>query len=121
MERRLSARKPTLLMVKGEPTLSPYPDLIQELIRAANRDAKLALGQRMDLMARGTRTIREMRLKTGFRPGIGPDPLNALEVAALKSAKGSQEDVNGVLLEIAAMIRALKIAQNGKDKPEENN
>ena len=50
-----------------------------------------------------------MRLETGIRPGAGPDALNDVEIAALKSAKGSVEDAKKVLLEMADMIRTLKL------------
>lgn len=89
-------------------------DFISELIRAANEINKLAPIERRNLMARASRTIREMRIETGVRAGRGRDRLFDLEVAALKSETGSNDDAKAVMLEMAEMIRTLKIVLDGK-------
>jgi hypothetical protein len=94
--------------------LNSTTGFITELIRAANEVSKLTPVERTSLMARGSRIVREMRLRTGIRPGAGPDPLNTVEVAALKSANGSNEEATKVLLELADMIRTLKILLDAK-------
>ena len=95
--------------------MSSTTDFITELIRAANEVGRLTSTERTRLMIRGARTIRAMRLQTGIRPGAGPDPLNNVEIAALKSANGSDEEATKVFLELADMIRTMKIALDRKD------
>jgi hypothetical protein len=94
--------------------LSSITDFIAELIRAANEVGRLTPAERTKLMVRGARTIREMRLRSGIRSGGGRDALNDLEIAALKSEKGSYDDAQKVLLEMADMIRTLKIVLDAK-------
>ncbi|WP_426130239.1 hypothetical protein [Pararhizobium sp. PWRC1-1] len=94
--------------------MSSITDFIAELIRAANEIGRLTPAERTKLMVRGARTIRELRLMTGIRSGAGRDALNDLEIAALKSEKGSHQDAQKVLLEMADMIRMLKIVLDGK-------
>lgn len=91
-------------------------DFISELVRAANEIAKVSAVQRVKLMSRGSRMIREMRMQTGVRPGRGKDALHDLGVAALKSETGSDDDAKSVLLEMADMIRTLKIVLDAKDE-----
>lgn len=94
--------------------MSTTTDFIAELVRAANQIGKLSPGERIKLMARGARTIRELRLQTGVRQGLGRDPLGDLEIAALKSETGPDDDAKAVLLEMADMIRTLKIVLDAK-------
>lgn len=96
--------------------MSTTTDFISELIRATNEIGKVSVGERMKLMSRGSRTIREMRLQTGVRHGPGKDALNDLEIAARKCEKGSDDDAKAVLLGMAAMIRTLKIVLDAKDE-----
>ena len=91
-------------------------DFIAELIRAANFPDKLTEHDRRRLTDRAARTIREMRLQTGVRPGRGKDALYYLEVDALRAEVGSPEDIKKVLLEMADMIRTLKIVLDAKDE-----
>jgi hypothetical protein len=52
-----------------------------------------------------------MRSETGVRPGRrGNSPLRDVEIAALMAeAAGNNDDLKGVLLDLAEMIRTLKI------------
>lgn len=94
--------------------MSATTDFIAELIKAANVAGKLTEEERRRLTDRGARTIREMRLETGIRPGRGKDVLYDLEIAALKAETGSGEEIKTVLLEMADMIRTLKIVLDAK-------
>lgn len=89
-------------------------EFISELVRAANEIGKVSAAERIKLMSRGAHTIREMRLQTGIRPGRGKDVLGDLEIAALHSETGSDDDAKAVLLEMANMIRTLKIVLDAK-------
>lgn len=96
--------------------MSATTDFISELVRAANEIGKLSPAERVKLISRGSRTIREMRLETGVRPGRAKDVLADLELAALKSKTGSDNDAKAVLLEMADMIRTLKIVLDAKNE-----
>lgn len=94
--------------------MSTTTAFISELIRAANTAEKLTEDERRRLTDRGARTIREMRLETGIRPGRGKDVLFDLEIAALKAESRSTDQIKAVLLDMADMIRTLKIVLDAK-------
>jgi hypothetical protein len=98
--------------------LSSTTDFISELIRAANGLSTLGIDERRRLIDRAVRMVREMRVETGIRPGRrGNDPLRDIEIAALMAeAAGNRDDVKGVLLDLADMIRTLKIVLDAKDE-----
>lgn len=93
-------------------------DFIAELIRAANRIEMLTDPEKRRLMDRGIRTIREMRVETGVRTSTSKtrDVLNSLEVACLKAETGTADEVKAVLLQIADMMRTLKIVLDAKNE-----
>jgi hypothetical protein len=96
--------------------LSSTTDFIAELIRAANELSMLGIDERRRLVDRAVRMVREMRVETGVRPGRGrQDPLRDIEIAALMSeVAGNNDDLKGVLLGLADMIRTLKIVLDAK-------
>jgi hypothetical protein len=106
----------SVLAIGKSSRMSGTTDFISELVRAANKVGKLTPAERVKLMVRGARTIREMRLMTGIRSDTRRDALNDVEIAALKSEKGSHEDAQNVLLEMADMIRTLKIVLDAKNE-----
>ncbi|WP_426238195.1 hypothetical protein [Pararhizobium sp. DWP1-1-3] len=57
-----------------------------------------------------------MRIETGVRPGRrANDPLRDIEIASLMAeAAGNNDDLKGVLLDLAEMIRTLKIVLDAK-------
>ncbi|MBP1862121.1 hypothetical protein [Rhizobium herbae] len=65
--------------------------------------------ERKKPMLRASRPIREMRGDTGIPPGGGKDSLYDLEVSAVRSETGSYDGAKALLLEMAGMIRTLKI------------
>jgi hypothetical protein len=91
--------------------LSFATDFIVELVTAANALGPLSIDERRRLIDRAVRMVREMRIETGVRPGRrGNDPLRDVEIAALMAeAAGNNDDLKGVLLDRAEMIRTLKI------------
>ncbi len=96
--------------------MSSTTDFIAELIRAANGLITLGIDERRRLIDRGVRMVREMRVESGVRPGRrGQDPLRDIEIAALMAeAAGNNDDLKGVLLDLAEMIRTLKIVLDAK-------
>lgn len=62
--------------------------------------------------------VREMRMETGVHPGRRrEDPLRDIEIAALMAeAAGNNDNLKGVLLDLADMIRTLKIVLDAKPK-----
>jgi hypothetical protein len=98
--------------------LSSTTDFIVELVRAANGPSTLGIDERRRLIDRAARLVREMRIETGVRPGRrGQDPLRDIEIAALMSeAAGNNDDLKGVLLDLADMIRTLKIVLDAKSE-----
>ncbi|WP_018329947.1 hypothetical protein [Rhizobium giardinii] len=98
--------------------MSQTTDFITNLYRAANEIGKLSIDERRRLVDRAVRTAGEMRIETGVRPGRGNnDALREIEIAALMAeARGSEDDVKAVLLDLAEMIRTLRIVLDGKTK-----
>ena len=98
--------------------MSSTTDFIAELIRAANEIERLGIDERRRLVDRAARMVRELRIETGVRPGRrGQDPLRDIEIAALMAeAAGNNDDLKGVLLDLADMIRTLKIVLDAKDE-----
>jgi hypothetical protein len=96
--------------------MSSVTDFISEIVRAANQSDRLTEFEFRRLTSRGVVTIREMRLETGVRPGRKPDVLRDIEVRCLMAETGDADDRKGVLLEIADMIRTLKIVLDAKDE-----
>lgn len=96
--------------------MSVTTDFIAELFRAANEVGKLRTDERRRLIDRAVRMVREMRVETGIRPSRGKqDALRDIEIAALMAdASGNGDDFKGVLLDLADMIRVLKIVLDGK-------
>ncbi|WP_426233261.1 hypothetical protein [Pararhizobium sp. DWP3-4] len=96
--------------------MSSTTDFIAELIRAANSPITLGIDERRRLIDRGVRMVREMRVESGVRPGRrGQDPLRDIEIAALMAeAAGNNDDLKVVLLDLADMIRTLKIVLDAK-------
>ncbi|WP_426232224.1 hypothetical protein [Pararhizobium sp. DWP3-4] len=76
----------------------------------------MGIDERRRLIDRGVRMVREMRVESGVRPGRrGQDPLRDIEIAALMAeAAGNNDDLKGVLLDLAEMIRTLKIVLDAK-------
>jgi hypothetical protein len=72
--------------------------------------------ERRRLVDRAVRMVREMRIETGVRPGRrGQDRLRDIEIAALMvEVSGSNDDLKGILLDLADMIRTLKIVLDAK-------
>ncbi|MEH7876379.1 hypothetical protein V7799_01245 [Rhizobium laguerreae] len=95
------------------PTL---PTLSLNSPRAANDVDKLSTDEYRRLVERAVRMVREMRLETGTRPSRGNYvAMGDLEIAALMAeAAANNGEVEGVLLSLAGMIRALKIMMDGK-------
>jgi len=90
-------------------------DVISELIRAANDVGKLSPDKRRNLIVRAVRTVREMRTDTGFPSSPGrKDELHYIEIGALMYPSGPDESIKGVLLDLAGMIRTLKIVLDAK-------
>ena len=89
-------------------------DVFSELIRATDEVGKLSPWERSRPMACGARTIRELRLVTGIRPGTARR-LHNVDVAALKSEKGDEE-AQMVLLEMADIIRTRKIVLDAPER-----
>ncbi len=96
--------------------MSYTADFISELTRAANEVDKLSTDEYRRLVERAVRMVREMRLETGTRPSRGNYVvMGDLEIAALMTeAAANNDEVEGVLLNLAGMIRALKIMVDGK-------
>ena len=88
--------------------MTPATNIMAELIRAANEISSFTAGERRNLMVRASRAVRELRLKTGVRPGRGKDALFGLEIAAMRS-ENNPDDTKAILLKLADMIRTLKI------------
>jgi len=93
--------------------MSATTNIMAELIRAANEVSSLTTGERRHLMVRASRAVKELRLKTGARPGRGKDALFELEIAAMRSENNSDE-ASAILLKLADMIRTLKIVLDTK-------
>lgn len=91
-------------------------DFITELVRAANEVADLTSTERIHLLLRGFRMIRELRLRAGVRAIREKDKLRSLEIAALRAEHGTDGDAKTVLLETAEMIRTLKIILDAKNE-----
>ncbi|MBY5447834.1 hypothetical protein HFO93_31250 [Rhizobium leguminosarum] len=89
---------------------------ISELTRAANEVDKLSTDEYRRLVERAVRMVREIRLETSTRPNRGDYvAMGDLEIAALMTeAAANNDEVEGVLLNLAGMIRALKIIMDGK-------
>ncbi|WP_246726389.1 MULTISPECIES: hypothetical protein [Rhizobium] len=96
--------------------MSYTADFISELTRAANEVDKLSTDEYRRLVERAVRMVGEMRLETGTRPSRGNYvAMGDLEIAALMTeAAANNDEVEGVLLNLAGMIRALKIMVDGK-------
>jgi hypothetical protein len=96
--------------------LSSTTDFIVELVRAANELGRLPIDERRRLVDRAVRMVREMRIESGIRPSRrGQDPLRDIEIAALMAeVAGNNDDLKGVLLDAADMIRTLKIVLDAK-------
>lgn len=96
--------------------MSATTDFIAELVRAANEIDKLSTAERRRLSDRAVRMVREMYIGTGVRHIRGnKDALRDIEIAILMAeAGGNDDDVKAVLLDLAEMIRTLKIVQDGK-------
>jgi hypothetical protein len=96
--------------------MSHTTDFIAELFRAANEVDKLSTGERRRLVDRAVRMVGEMRIDTGVRPSRGNmDALRDIQIAALMAeAGGNDDDVKAVLLDLAEMIRTLKIVLDAK-------
>jgi hypothetical protein len=97
--------------------LSSTTDFIVDLVRAANELGLVSIDERRRLVDRAVRMVRELRVETGIRPGRRcNDPLRDVEIAALMAeAAGISDDVKSILLDLAEMIRTLKIVLDGKD------
>ncbi len=87
--------------------MSSTTDFIAELISAANEVGTSGIDERRRFENRALRMVREMRVETEARPGRGrQDPLRDIEIAALMAeASGNNDDLKGVLLDLADMIR----------------
>ncbi|MEH2702898.1 MULTISPECIES: hypothetical protein [Rhizobium] len=96
--------------------MSYTADFISELTRAANEVDKLSTDEYRRLVECAVRMVGEMRLETGTRPSRGNYvAMGDLEIAALMTeAAANNDEVEGVLLNLAGMIRALKIMVDGK-------
>ncbi|MBX4877005.1 hypothetical protein HJB56_31240 [Rhizobium lentis] len=96
--------------------MSYTTDFISKLTRAANGVDKLSTDEYRRLVERALRMVREMRLETGTHPSRGNYvAMRDLEIAALMAeAAANNDEVEGVLLNLAGMIRALKIMVDGK-------
>ncbi|WP_245279552.1 MULTISPECIES: hypothetical protein [Rhizobium] len=96
--------------------MSYTADFISELTRAANEVDELSTDEYRRLVERAVRMVREMRLETGTRPSRGNYvAMGDLEIAALMTeAAANNDEVEGVLLNLAGMIRALNIMVDGK-------
>jgi hypothetical protein len=113
----LDGEQPRLCETKhGVHVLSATTDFIVELVRAANELGPLSVDERRRLVKRGLRMVREMRVESGIRPSRRrEDPLREIEIAALMAeAAGNNDDLKGVLLDLADMIRTLKIVLDAK-------
>jgi hypothetical protein len=95
-----------------------HTDFIAELGRAANGIDKLSANERHRLVDRAVRTVREMRIETGIRPSRGMrDALFDVEISAIMAEAGcNDDDLKAILLDLAEMIRTLKIVLNGKEE-----
>lgn len=91
-------------------------DLISKLVRAANRIRKIKSKERAQLVEDGIRLIKQMRMETGTRDPmpLDKDGIRFIDVAALLSEEGSEEEAKAILLRIADTIRVLKIALDAK-------
>ncbi|MEK1933529.1 MAG: hypothetical protein AAAC47_27865 [Pararhizobium sp.] len=80
--------------------------------------AKLSIDEPRCLVDRAARMVREMYIETGVRPIRGnKDALRDIEIAVLMVGAGGNDDdddVKAVLLDLAEMIRTLKIVLDGK-------
>ncbi|GLR62014.1 hypothetical protein [Rhizobium indigoferae] len=96
--------------------MSYTTDFISELTRAANEVDKLSTDEYRCLVERAVRMVREMRLEISTRPSRGNCVvMGELEIAALMAeAAANNDEVEGVLLNLAGMIRALKIMVDEK-------
>ncbi|CAN7504638.1 hypothetical protein [Pararhizobium sp. LjRoot238] len=117
---RIAARRQTRLLdfdrpSANHPRMTATTDFIAELFRAANEVGKLTVDEKRRLMKRGMRTIRELRLETGIRPSrTGRDALLAIQIDALQTEARSDDEIRAVLLDLADMIRTLKIVLDVK-------
>jgi hypothetical protein len=90
-------------------------NLIAELVRAANEVGKLRDFEKQRLIERGVRTVREMRSDTGVRPSRSTrDALVTIEIANIRSEIHSDEGAKAAMLDLADMIRTLKIVLDAK-------
>ncbi|MGO7758571.1 hypothetical protein ACC761_15590 [Rhizobium ruizarguesonis] len=96
--------------------MSYTTDFISKLTRAANAVDKLSTDEYRRLVERAVRMVREMRLETSSRPSRGNCvAMGDLEIATLMvEAAANHDEVEGVLLKLAGMIRALKIMVDEK-------
>ncbi len=100
--------------------MSTITDFIAELFPAANEVGKLSTTERRRLIDRAVRMVREMRVETGIRPSRGKqDVLQDIEIAALMTEAGENgDDVKRILLDLAEMIRVLKIVLDARREPD---
>ncbi len=67
------------------------------------------------LIQRGVWIIRELRKETGIRPSrTGPDSVLDIQIAGLRAEARSDEESKAVLLDLAKMVRTLKIVLDAK-------
>jgi len=99
--------------------MSTTTDFIAELIRAANKVGKLRDFEKQRLIELGVRTVREMRSDTGIRPSrTTGDALVAIEIANIRAEIRSDEGAKAAPLDLADMIRTLKIVLDAKGADE---
>lgn len=96
--------------------MSTASEFIPELVRAANQAGRLTELEFRRLTNRGVRTIKEMRLETGVRPNQQADVLPAIETRCLEAETGTADERKSVLLEIANLVRTLKIVLDARDE-----
>ncbi|MCV9967455.1 hypothetical protein OIU34_37120 [Pararhizobium sp. BT-229] len=91
--------------------MSTATDFIAEVVRAANEVGNLTTDEKRQLMERGVRAVREMRLDKGIRPQASVrDGLLSIEVSVLRSEIRNDDEVRAAVLILADMIRTLEIA-----------
>jgi hypothetical protein len=92
--------------------LSAINELIVELIRAANEIGRLTASEKSQLLDRAAALIQDLREQIGIpATRTGADAVVELQVVAASVPLGrrTDEQVNAVLLNAAAMIRDLHI------------
>lgn len=95
--------------------MSPLPDFVSELIRAANEVDRLSQAERGRLLDRAYTTIRDGRDQVGMaQDSLDRDPAIDFLTMSMSIPMFSNEEIKAALLEAAEVIRVLKIMLDAK-------